>query len=78
MFSVFILVAFLEYYTPLCRGIPRILSKIMQSLFILVSLNVESKSRSIEGCSKLKSPETSSGEIGLNIRTPAIPKVEQD
>ena len=31
--------------------------------------------RSTEGCSKFKGPETSSGEIGLDIRTHASPKV---
>ena len=36
--------------------------------------------RSTEGCSKFKGPETrtSSGKIGLNIRTHASPKVGQD
>ena len=37
------------------------------------------QNRSTEECSKLKSPEKkSSGEIGLNIRTLANPKVRQD
>ena len=39
------------------------------------------QNRSTEGCSKLKSPESrqlSSGEIGLDIRTHASPKVGQD
>ena len=37
------------------------------------------QNRSTEGCSKLKSPEkkTSSGEIGLDIRIHASPKVGQ-
>ena len=41
---------------------------------------LNAKNRSTEGCSKLKSPEikTSSGEIGLNNRTLASPKVGQD
>ena len=30
---------------------------------------MKSKNRSAKGCSKLKSPEISSAEIGLNIRT---------
>ena len=34
--------------------------------------------RSTEGCSKFKSPETSSGEIVLDIRTHASHKVGQD
>ena len=38
----------------------------------------KSKNRSTERCSKLKNPETSSGEVGLNIRTLASPKVGQD
>ena len=41
-------------------------------------IDISSKNRSTEGCSKLKSPEASSGEIGLNIRTLASPKVGQD
>ena len=36
--------------------------------------SITSKNRSTEGCSKLKS----SGEIGLNIKTLASPKVGQD
>ena len=38
----------------------------------------KAKKSSTEGCSKFKSPETSSGEIGLDIRTHASPTVGQD
>ena len=40
----------------------------------------KNQKRSTEGCSKFKSPETrtSLGEIGLDIRTHASPKVGQD
>ena len=39
-----------------------------------------SKKKSTEGCSKIKGSgdKTSSGEIGLDIRTHASPKVGQD
>ena len=36
------------------------------------------QTRSTEGCSKLKSPETSSGEFCVYIRTIASPKLRQD
>ena len=43
-------------------------------------LRIVKEKRSTEGCSKLKSPQnkTSSGEIGLDIRKHASPKVGQD
>ena len=40
-FPVFILDAVLVCDPPLCRDTPRILSKILQSVFILVSFHVE-------------------------------------
>ena len=68
----------LGHQRPPSTDVPELGDFPFPKVLFLKPLYLPKQNRSTDGYSKFKNPEKSSGEIGLDIRTYASPKVGQD